>query len=455
MAHARERRSSRRTDRSLLLRSGLTCAALCLALVGCGALLPGGGGGEVDTATAGPGTTDESVKVVFVGVDLDKVKETTGFTTASIGDPEKQVQALEKWVNDNGGLGGRKLDAVFRWYNAETDSPATEEQLCNEVTQDEQAFAVVLTGQYQSNARPCYAQRKTLMLDISLVANDRALYEELAPYLWAPSFPEYDAFVSSYVKALDQEGFFEGRDKVAIVAADSPVNDRTVKNLAVPQLEELGIDAEVAWVDTTDIGTLYMGLEQGAITFATADIDRVMFLGGSRLASMFATIAGSKEFDATYAISSYDNPSFFVNNPGTVPSDTMKGMVGVGFHPPQDVADDQLPFPAEGAEQECLDIYAEAGETFETREAARVALPYCDAVKLLKLGADGVEGPLNAAAWGEAVDRDGGDFRTASGFGNAMGDGTRAAAGAYRVMRFSEDCDCFVYEGDDVPFDTK
>ena len=116
-----------------------------------------------------------------------------------------------------------------------------------------------------------------------------------------------------------------------------------------------------------------------------------MFLGGSRLASVFATVAGSQDgFAPRYAISSFDNPSFFVNNPDTIPADTMDGMVGIGFHPPQDVPDSELPFPTGDAETECVDIYADAGITFESRETARVALPYCDAVRLLKLGADGM-----------------------------------------------------------------
>lgn len=444
-------RRARGLDRSLAARSAAVVGALALALAGCGTFMPGAGD-RVDRTSAGPGVDDNTVKIVFVGVDLDEVKKMTDFNTASVGDPEKQVQALEDWVNDNGGVGGRQLDAVFRMYDGASDTPAAEEKLCNEITQDEKAFAVVLVGQFQSNARPCYAQRHTLMLDATLVANDQTLFEELSPYLWAPAFPEYGEFVRAYVQTLDGEGFFAGREKVAVIAADSPVNRRTVDKQAVPLLKEHGVEAEVAWVDTTDIGTIYAGGEQAAVTFAGQGIDRVLFLGGSRLASIFATIAGSKEFHATYAISSFDNPSFFVNNPETVPADAMDGMLGVGFHPPQDVADDKMAFPRDGAEKECIDLYSAAGITFETRESARVALPYCDAARILKLGGDGVEGELNAANWSDAVARDGAGFATASGFGAGLGGDSRAAAGGYRVLVFDAGCKCFVYKGDDVPF---
>lgn len=443
---------ARLRDRALGVRSAAVAAVVALSLVGCGAIMPGADTGSSGATASSPSVSGDTVKVVFIGVDLDEVKAQTKLVTASVGDPKAQVQALEEWINANGGLGGRKLDAVFRWYDATTDSPATEEKLCNQVSQDDKAFAVVLMGQYQSNARPCYAQRKTVMLDASLVSNDQELFDELAPYLWSASFPEYNTFTSAYIDALANEAFFEGRDKVAIVAADTPVNRRTVEKRAVPQLKKLGLKPSVGWVDTTDIGSIYMGSEQAAITFASAGIDRVMFLGGSRLASIFATIAGSKQFKATYAISSFDNPSFFVNNPDTVPSDTMDGMVGIGFHPPQDVPDSEMAFPAGEAETECIDVYTKAGITFDTREAARIALPYCDAVRLLKLGADGVKGEFNAATWGKSVDAHGADFQTASGFGNALGDGGRGAAGAYRALRFDKDCSCFTYKGEDVSF---
>ena len=104
-------------DRSLLLRSGAVVATLILALVGCGTLMPGAVSGDADRVGDGPGVGD-TVKVVFVGVDLEAVAAITGFKVADAGDPEAQVEALEDWVNANGGVGGRKLDAVFRLYDA-------------------------------------------------------------------------------------------------------------------------------------------------------------------------------------------------------------------------------------------------------------------------------------------------------------------------------------------------
>lgn len=441
-------------DRSLRRRAALATALLVAGVLGTSAALPANGSGMVAPEVGdGPGVSANSVRVVFVGVDLEAVAEITGFYTVPVGDTAAQVEALEDWANANGGVGGRQVEAIYRVYDAATDSPAAEEQLCNRITQDDQAFAVVLTGQFQSNARPCYARRQTLVLDATLVATDQQSYDELYPYLWSPSYPEYDDFVRGHVKALSRTDFFDGRDTVGVVAADTEINRRTIAEVAAPRLRALGIEPEVAWVDTTDQGTLFQGNDQAAVTFRSKRIDRVMFLGGARIAAIFMTVAASQNFTARYAISSFDNPSFLVNNPETVPAAGLEDMVGIGFNPSQEVPDRDLPFPTGPAETECVDIYADAGIEFEVREAARVALPFCDAMRLFKLVGDELEGgDFNAALWGRAADEVGEEFVTATGFGSGIGDGGRAATAAYRPMSFDDACTCFRYESGDVGF---
>ncbi len=412
-----------------------TCAALvasALALAGCSTLMPGAG--EQDrSASAG-----ERITVVFIGVDLRAVQDITGFEIADTGDPEVQVEALEAWVNDHGGIGGRELEAVFRSYDGATDSPAAEEQLCNQVTQDDRAFAVVLDGQFQQNARPCYAKAETLMLDATLVSIDSRLRQELAPYLWSPSFPDYDRVVRALVSTLDDKGFFAERERVGVVIADTPVNRRVMADVAAPLLQRAGVEPDVAWVDTTDQGTLFQGNDEAAVSFRSLGIDRVMFLGGARIGAVFTTVAAAKSFKARYAVSSIDNPLFFERNPDIIPVEALEGMIGIGTVPALDLGDAQYPFPSGRAEKTCMRIYGEAGITFPSREAARVALPYCDAVRLLDAAGDAVEGRLTVSSWADAAAEV--DLASATGLSGGSGFG-------YRVIRHDPGCSCFVYEG--------
>ncbi len=445
------------SDKSALVRSGVVSAALALSLAACGQLMPGGntGGGPVAQAPGdGPGVTDDSVKVVFIGTDLKAVEALTGFVTEDPGNLEKQAKALETWVNDNGGLGGRKMEAVYRLYDAVTDTQATEEQLCKKITQDDKAFAVVLTGQYQENARPCYQQAKTLMFDAALMASDQEYYEQLYPFLWSPSFPEYGVFAKAQLDVMDEEGFFSEGTGMGVVAANNAINKRVYNNVVKPRLEEEGLDFQVSWIDTTDMTSLFATLPEAATQFRNKGYSNVMFLGGSRMASLFDAAGSSVQFKARYAMSSYDNATYFVNNPGQLSTPGMRsGMAGVGFHPPQEVTDAKLLEFPNANEKPCIDIYAEAGIKFKTREGARVGLPYCDAIKLLKLGADAMEkdGDFNAWTWAEGVKKDADSFQTASGFGNGLTK-SNAGAGAYRVMRFNDESERFEYVGEERSF---
>jgi ABC-type branched-subunit amino acid transport system substrate-binding protein len=429
-------------DRPLLFRLGAVLAAMTVAYTGCGALMPGGAGSTPVSATGtGPGVTADTVKVVFVGTDLTKTASLTGFTNADVGKPKEQVEALAAHINTTGGIAGRKLEAVYREYEASNDSPAAETTLCSQITQDDKAFAVVLTGQLQSNARPCYAQRRTLMLDATLIANDRSTFAALSPYLWTASFPEYDAFATSFLAVLSRQKFFEGRDRAGLVAADTPANKAVYEKIVKPGLET--IDVTVSWIDTTSLGTLNSGLTQAAVNFRGKKIDRVFFLGGARIAPFFMTSAAANSYTARYGISTFDSPSFMVSNPGTIPPAALKGMVGVGFAPGYDVPDSQFAFPSSEAEKNCQKIYAAAGLTFAKRENARVAFTYCDAALMLQTAAKDLGPDLNAAAWAAAAEKI--TFATATGLGEFGGG--QAAGTAYRVMKFADACGCFAYDG--------
>ncbi len=442
-------------DRSTALRAAAAAIVAAVAFTGCSAVMPGAlDGGPPGTALTGtgPGVTDTTVKVVFVGVDLGTTGTSLGFRTAAAGDLPAQVKALETYVNANGGIAGRRMEAVFRRYEASNDSPAAEEKLCNQITQDDQAFAVVLTGQFQANARPCYAQRRTLMLDATVVATDDATYARLSPYLWSASFPSYDEFVTALLRTLSEQDFFAGAGGAGVVAADTPSNRAVYQRLAEPELTRFGAAPTVSWIDTTDLGTLNAGLNQAVVDFRSRGVDRVLFLGGARLASFFLTTAAAQSYTARYAVSSFDNPAFLVNNPETIPVAALDGMIGIGFNPSQDVPDSGFPFPGGDAERACLDIFAAGGQTFKTRENARVAFTYCDAALLLHAAAKDLGPNLNAAAFAQAAAALGDRFTPAAGTSGLLGGERRTAGNGYRVLAYDTGCRCFGYRGEEVRF---
>ena len=238
--HSGERRPPAWQDRSVLLRSSALAAGLALALVGCGAVMPGANGRRGGRGLAGRPRCHRRVRQGRVRRRRPRrrAEAAPASRPRRVGDQEAQVQALEDWVNANGGIGGRKLDAVFRLYDAPTDSPAAEEQLCNQITQDDKAFAVVLTGQYQTNARPCYAERQTLVLDALAATRRAATTERAARRTCGRRASPSTARSSAPRRRARRAGLLRGR---ATGSASSPPTRRStgasIENLAVPAAE--------------------------------------------------------------------------------------------------------------------------------------------------------------------------------------------------------------------------
>lgn len=399
-------------------------------------------------AAPAPAPADgEPLVVSFIVTDVSVVAQALGWEVPDQGDLEAAIEALAAHANAEGGFGGRPIQPVVRVFNAITDSPISEEQLCNAITQDDKAEVVVITGQFQDNARPCYAAAGTLMLDVTLYPVDEAGYQDLAPYLWSPLLPSYDDLVAGLAQALESSDWLDGAT-VGVVGIDNDMNRRMFDQIMAPRLAGAGAaPASVNWVDPTDGTTLEAGQQQAILDFKSAGVDKVIALGGSRLASWMMDIGATQNFSPAYAITSYDSPEFNIRNT----PDLMAGSLGISVVPGWDVADDQYPSPANEAESLCLDILSGAGLVYESRANSRTALLYCDAVRLLQLA--GATAPTSSPAdIGSALWAVGDSFEPASVYAAAFAEGSYTGAAGYRVFAFDESCECMVIQSDTVPF---
>ena len=134
---------------------------------------PSGSGSAAGLDDASPGVTATTIKIGYYVSELGTVRASLGFQQADYGDVTKQIQAYVTYINANGGIGGRQIIPVIKTYDSSLDAPEYAESFCNAFTQDEQVFAVVFEGQLQNNVRPCYAARKTIMIDQGLLAKDQ------------------------------------------------------------------------------------------------------------------------------------------------------------------------------------------------------------------------------------------------------------------------------------------
>ena len=395
------------------------------------------------SAEDGPGVTSEEVKVGFVLLQTDKLAKTLGLTLPPPGDLEAQIGEIAAEVNRTGGIAGRRMVPVIRPFEALTDSQASEEKLCKAFTQDDQVFAVVLVGQFQSTARSCYAQAETLMLDTTAFPLDQESFEQYEPYLWQPSYPEYGELNAAMVKDLGASGFFKGAT-LGVIGIDNDQNRRVYDEQIGPALTDVDAEPEdVRWIDGSSSSSLQSGQDQAVLAFKDAGVDRLLVVGGSRLASFMMATAQKQDWYPRFALSTWDSPDFGIRNY----PESMRGAAGVSLVPGFDVADEEYEFPAVGGEEDCVEVLERSGDTFETRANVRQQLLYCDAAFLLRDAFEGSDGPVNAVEFQAGVEELGDDFVSASGYASGFAPGRFTGATGFRRMVYDPDCNCMRLDG--------
>ncbi len=418
----------------------------------------GGGGEHAYGRGDGETTADRSAPepaldppgplvVSFIITDVSMISAALGWEVPDQGDLEAAIEALTTHVNDHGSVAGRSIDARIHVFNAITDDPITEGELCTAITQDDRADFVVLTGQFQENARPCYADARTTMLDVTLFPVDRAGYEELAPHLWSPLFPSYETLIGGLAEAVAAEGWLSGAT-IGVLGVDTKMNRRIYETVLVERLAAHGEQVEsVNWVDQSTSTAIENSLSQAILNFKAAGVDKVIVLGGSRMASYMMDIASTQNYTPAYALSSYDSPEFNIRNY----PELLVGSLGISVLPGWDIAEDQYPSPANEAEATCLEILGDAGLTYESRANSRTALLYCDVVRLLEHA-----GKLAATPRAEdirsALHSVGSGFTSASVYLVELAEGSYAGGAGYRVFSFDETCSCMVAGSETIRF---
>ena len=411
---------------------------------------PGSGTAGSTITGAHQGVTATTVKVGFiVPTGYSDYGKGAAFASPNFGDIHAEVKAMVAWINTHGGIGGRKVVAVTQDHDINNDSRTEEEGICTKFTEDEHVFAVVLAAQGYPETRRCYQQHHTLILDPTPFLYGADSFRALAPYYWSPNYVNYSRVMRALVPALVRARYFTGSYTLGVVTYDVDVYHSIVDNDLRPALKAAGITLDtsnVKYISNADIPTIQRGATQAVAQMQVAGVNRVIFAGLGPYAPLFMSTAESSHFTPRYAITSYDEPWFDQNWKAMNPGDQLKGAVGIGFAPVQDVADGQYHFPAAG-EQPCLGVYAAAGIRFAQRQDAQHALAYCDALRMLQAAAAPLGGNLTVQTWAAAAARLGGSFQSATAFQTTFAGGRMDGGNGYRPLAFDSGCTCFTYAG--------
>jgi hypothetical protein len=205
-----------------------------------------GGDDSADGSDTGAEPTPNPLKLGIVMVDYEAIKDFVDFHR---GDQEATAQIFVDWINDNGGIGGRQIEPVYRTFNPIPGQEPSSLTTCTELTEDEEVFAVLgVFIDFSGDAHLCLARdHNTILLTHEL---EQPWIDEAPPGLLITPDSVLEDDARNLITLLDQEGTLD--DRTVAVLAETRGQAR-VDDVIVPGLEEIG--AELGTVGILTLGS--------------------------------------------------------------------------------------------------------------------------------------------------------------------------------------------------------
>jgi len=390
-----------------------------------------------------PRPVDEQALVAALGGALGA----GGATPPSDQQVAAMYQALVNYVNNHGGLLGRKITPVYYDLNALTGAAgAADQAMCTSFTQDHHVFAVMDQINTSSTLISCLQKAGVVAFDpVSSVAMDDTSFAQNPLYGTAGSL-SLTRVAQVEVNGLYKQGYFGSNPKVALVGYDSAPFTRAISQALKPALAAHGLklaDQELVApiAGLSDVAAVQQQLGSAVLRFKGEGIDHVLFFdtnGGT--VNPWTQAATPQNYFPRLGLTTNEYPaqqSYIGNTRNPKQVQEFSTALGVGWSPVTDVADS----PANATGTLC-DTVMEAGGV--TAAQAHGFWSTCD--ELLDFAAG-----VNAGGGLTAAD-------ALSGLGRAGSlpsaelvappqytAGRRDGAAAVRDLSYSAKCQCFQY----------
>ena len=215
-----------------------------------------------------PGVTDTEIKLGITYVDVEALKAVG--IDLNIGDLKAAYQALADDINKTG-INGRKLTLVFA--PVDPSVPASAEEACVKLTEDEDVFAVV--GYARGDAATCIVDTHATAL-IGGDRNAERIAAAKAPWITGSADDEVPTAI---IKAFEAKGLLAGK-----VGVWSHVQTQTDVDQVSKALADLGIqplETLIADFDTNDVNASQAMIRLHAEKFKSAGVDTLILVGGN------------------------------------------------------------------------------------------------------------------------------------------------------------------------------
>jgi hypothetical protein len=406
---------------------------------GAAGVVPGSTGGK---SASGLPLGTGSIKIGFhYSENLDTAYKALG-ASGSFVNMVSAIESMVKYVNSNGGLGGKKVIPVLHGTDPLNGTfSAQAEAACTKFAQDEKVFATVQGAVLPDiNSAACHAKYKSPLVWSYQYILDRKSLDTYEDYLYTPQGIGVDRY-DFYVDALWSAKFLTSTSTVAVFRYDDPIHKLFLDTVVKPGLKKHGlgvIDKPLRRPQSAgEAGEVGAQAANAVVDLRSKGVDRVLFIpSGGAIPFIVGPVAENQGYFPRYAFTSYDIPTFITDN---LSDEQLAGAVTLGWMPTNDT------YLAQAGKSAALErCFKAAG----VRSATVVR--FCDGLFFLKDSLDRT--PLfDVAGLKKATYALGSGFASPWTTGVKVSPGRHDGATAYRLMRFAASCSCFTFAGPAKP----
>lgn len=370
---------------------------------------PGLGGPVARVTAAGAAQTTQGVGVtptsIYVGIsytkNADAVNQSIGATGLTSGNEQADAQAVVDDVNAHGGVAGRKLVPVWATYDAQSqDTDANQDEaVCATMTQDHHVAAALGIG-LTDNFLSCILKSGAIDVASSNIDPDQAYFAHF-PYYFQVGTLSQDRMMAQLVRSLKRQNYFSGWDatagqasptgpraKVGVIGYDLPEWRRPTQNVLLPALKAAGYPVDPADVrlvytptSTAEDGRTLTEMQNAALQFRQDGVTHVILLDtGGQFLTFFGKDAKSQHYYPRYGLESGSGMQG-IYDAGLTDADQLNGAMGFSWEPSIDLSASAADRYQTAATKHCLKVMKDrTGQTYDSTNAASIALGYCDMI---------------------------------------------------------------------------
>jgi ABC-type branched-subunit amino acid transport system substrate-binding protein len=311
--------------------------------------LPPGGVSE-GTVPLKPNSNRSPIKVGIL-YTVNDAAESAGIDNGDTIAPSEIVRAFVKSYNATGGIGGRRIEPVYRNLNsASNDYEGGMQAACAAFTQDNHVEVVLNgVGYYSDTLMTCLAKASVPVLSGDWVGPDRQDAKRF-PLMITPATLLGEDRVAAVVKHLKASSYLRAADRIGVVVEDCPIDQRVFANGLKPAIAAAGL--KIAWTfdvscfeSIQDYAQQTSQMSSAVLQFRQRGVNRVMFVSQGAEANLtfaFSSVAESQGWHPGYALSSVAAPVALALN---MPAGQLANVRGVGWLPLVDSSDPKQTAP--------------------------------------------------------------------------------------------------------------